>query len=316
MAGIWIIAEKKEQVRELITAGRDLAAKMGSTVTAFFWKGRNAPEDYISCGADEALLLAPAAEGRSLDDFIPVIAAEAENVHPDAILIAATAKGKDMAARLAARLNTGLCSSCTALAYDETIKNIRMERLAYGGAAVQKIICKTRPVIATIPPGTFSAAKADTGGTAALREIDAPPSSPLRIVEKKTRVRETKDITESRVIVAVGRGFDKKEDLDLARLLAESLHGEIGCTRPVSEENHWLPEELCIGLSGVQVKPDFYLGLGVSGQVQHVTGIRQAKIIAAVNKDENAPIFGVADMGIVGNLYEVVPKLIETLKRK
>jgi electron transfer flavoprotein alpha subunit len=97
--------------------------------------------------------------------------------------------------------------------------------------------------------------------------------------------------------------------------LAEAVSGSIGCTRPIAEELHWLPEELCIGLSGIQVKPDLYLGIGVSGQVQHVTGIRNAKVIAAVNKDENAPIFKASDFGIVGDLYDVVPKLISELKK-
>jgi electron transfer flavoprotein alpha subunit len=104
--------------------------------------------------------------------------------------------------------------------------------------------------------------------------------------------------------------------MSLARQLAEALGGEIGCTRPISEENHWLPEELCIGLSGIQVKPDLYVGLGISGQIQHVTGIRNAKVITAVNRDENAPIFGVADFGIIGNLYDAVPKLIEALQKR
>lgn len=97
--------------------------------------------------------------------------------------------------------------------------------------------------------------------------------------------------------------------------LADALGGEIGCTRPIAEEFHWLPEERCIGLSGVQVKPDLYLGIGVSGQVQHVTGFRNAKVIAAVNKDENAPIFKAADLGIVGDLYDIVPKLIAEFKK-
>ncbi|OPY88771.1 MAG: Acryloyl-CoA reductase electron transfer subunit beta [Smithella sp. PtaU1.Bin162] len=315
MSGIWIIAEKKEHALELLTIGRVLAAQMETKLSAFLWKDQNVPEDYIACGADEIMLAAPGSEGQSLDAFIPVIAAEAENNHPDAILFAATARCRDLAARVASRMNTGLCSSCTSVAYDAADRTIKMERLAYGGAAVQKVICKTRPVMVTIPPGTFEQAKAEAGRTGIQRELSTPAPSVLKVIEKKTKVRETKDITESRVIVAVGRGFDKKEDLDLARKLACALGGEIGCTRPISEENHWLPEELCIGLSGVQVKPDFYLGLGVSGQVQHATGIRQAKVVAAVNKDENAPIFSVADFGIVGNLYDVVPKLLEALKR-
>ena len=127
--------------------------------------------------------------------------------------------------------------------------------------------------------------------------------------------REAKDLSESRVVVCVGRGIEKKEDLAMARELAEVLGGAIGCTRPIAEEFHWLPEELCIGLSGAQVKPDLYLGIGVSGQVQHLTGIRSTKVIAAVNKDENAPIFKAADLGIIGDLYEVIPKLISELKK-
>ncbi len=101
----------------------------------------------------------------------------------------------------------------------------------------------------------------------------------------------------------------------MASELATVLGGEIGCTRPLSEEMHWLPEESCIGLSGAQVKPDLYIGVGVSGQIQHVTGIRNARVICAFNKDENAPIFSVADFGIVGDLYDVVPKLIQKLKQ-
>ena len=137
----------------------------------------------------------------------------------------------------------------------------------------------------------------------------------VKVLERKVKTREAKDINEARVVVSVGRGIEKKEDLAIARELADVLGGEIGCTRPISEEMHWLPEELCIGLSGVQIKPDLYVGLGISGQIQHVTGIRNARVICAINKDENAPIFGVADFGIVGDLYSVVPKLIQELKK-
>jgi len=97
--------------------------------------------------------------------------------------------------------------------------------------------------------------------------------------------------------------------------LAAALGGELGCTRPISEELHWLPDNLCIGLSGVQVKPELYIGLGVSGQIQHLTGLRGARMICAVNRDPNAPVFAAADLGIVGDLYEVTPQLIEELKK-
>jgi electron transfer flavoprotein alpha subunit len=180
---------------------------------------------------------------------------------------------------------------------------------------VQKAACSARPAMATIPPRTYDAAMPKTGRQGNIRELPSPSSSAIKVIERKVKAREAKDISEARVVVCVGRGMEKEEDLTIARQLAEAVSGSIGCTRPIAEELHWLPEEICIGLSGIQVKPDLYLGIGVSGQVQHVTGIRNAKVIAAVNKDENAPIFKASDFGIVGDLYDVVPKLISELKK-
>jgi electron transfer flavoprotein alpha subunit len=315
MAGIWIFAENREQTLELLNVGRRLATKMGTTLSALLAGNRDAAPDYIVHGADEVLLLPPLAADQSHEAYLPMIVDEARKADLDVFLCAATVRGKELAARIATRLETGLCSGCIALDYDENGRILQMQRLAYGGAALQKVTCLRRPVMATIPPRTFEPSTADAGREDHIRELPAPPPSSVKVLERKVRTRETRDITEAKVVIAVGRGFEKSEDLALARQLAEALGGEIGCTRPISEENHWLPEELCIGLSGVQVKPDLYLGLGVSGQIQHVTGIRNAKVIAAVNKDENAPIFGVADFGIVGDLYDAAPKLIQELKR-
>ncbi|HVO67435.1 MAG TPA: electron transfer flavoprotein subunit alpha/FixB family protein [Syntrophales bacterium] len=315
MAGVWIISENREQALELLHIGRELAMKTGTGVSLFLSQDSEQARCYIEHGADEILILPPLAGDQSMDAYIPTIIEEAKKNNPDLILIPATARGKDIAARIASRLDTGLCSSCMSITFDEASNTLVMERLAYGGAAVQKVICTTRPVMATIPPRTYEPAVEEKGRQGQIRELPAPLSSPVKVLEKKVKERAAKDITEARVIVCVGRGIDKKEDLSLAVQLAEVLGGEIACTRPIAEEYHWLPEELCIGLSGVQVKPDLYLGIGVSGQVQHITGIRSAKVIAAVNKDENAPIFKSADSGIVGNLYDVVPKLIAELKK-
>jgi electron transfer flavoprotein alpha subunit len=315
MAGVWIISENRERALELLNIGRQLAAKMGTRVSALLYQDREEVQDCISHGADEVMLLPPLSSDQSPDIYIPVIIEEAKKGDPDLILLPATARGKDMAARIAARLDVGLCSSCISLDFDEGSKTLVMERLAYGGAAVQKVICTTRPVMATIVPRTYEPAAAEEGRQGQVRELTAPPPSVVKVIDKKVKEREVKDIAEARVIVCIGRGIEKKEDLALARQLADILDGEIACTRPIAEEYHWLPEELCIGLSGVQVKPDIYLGIGVSGQVQHVTGIRNAKVIAAVNKDDNAPIFKVADFGMIGDLYDVVPKLVNELKK-
>jgi len=315
MAGIWIVAETREQALELLGAGSLLAPDMGATLTAVVSKGSASPEECISRGADEVLMLAELAPGEPFGAHLPVIEKEARAASPDVILFSATARGKETAARLAARRGAGLCSACTAISFDKASNAVVMERIAYGGAATQKLASSARPVLITVPPRSFEPAGALDGRQGKTRELPAPPPSAVKIGERKPKEKVAKDITEARVIVCAGRGFDKKEDLALARQLADALGGELGATRPLTEEVHWLPEDLCIGLSGIQVKPELYVGLGVSGQVQHMTGVRGAKIVCAVNRDENAPIFALSDFGIVGNLYEVVPKIIEELKK-
>jgi len=315
MAGIWIVAETREQALELLGAGSLLAPDMGATLTAVVSKGSASPEECISRGADEVLMLAELAPGEPFGAHLPVIEKEARAASPDVILFSATARGKETAARLAARRGAGLCSACTAISFDKASNAVVMERIAYGGAATQKLASSARPVLITVPPRSFEPAGALDGRQGKTRELPAPPPSAVKIVERKPKEKVAKDITEARVIVCAGRGFDKKEDLALARQLADALGGELGATRPLTEEVHWLPEDLCIGLSGIQVKPELYVGLGVSGQVQHMTGVRGAKVVCAVNRDENAPIFALSDFGIVGNLYEVVPKIIEELKK-
>ena len=315
MAGVWIFAENLQQTAELLSIGSDLASKLVTTTSAFLIGNTDSADDCIAFGADEIMVLPALAGDQPLDAYIPVIVAEAQTADPDVFLIAATVRGKDIAARLAARLKTGLCSDCIGVTFDEGNNVLEMDRLAYGGAAIQKVACMTRPVMATIPPGTYKPAPQQSGRQGTIRELQAPQPSPSTVLERRPKETQVKDITESRIVVCAGRGIEKKEDLSLVQELATALGGEIGCTRPISEEAHWLPEELCIGLSGISVKPDLYIGLGVSGQVQHVTGIRDAKVICAVNKDENAPLFGAADYGIVGDLYDVVPKLIEAVKK-
>ena len=315
MSGVWIISENRGQSLELLNIGRQLSTKMGMRVAALLYQDREHVEDCINHGADEVMLLPPLSSEQPPESYIPVIIEEARKGEPDLILLPATPRGKNMAALIAARLNVGLVSSCTEIDFDEGNKTLVMERLAYGGAAVQKVICTASPAMATIPPRTYEAAMPETGRQGHVRELPSPSLSAIKVIERKVKEREAKNITEARVVVCIGRGIEKEEDLAIARQLAEVLGGAIGCTRPIAEEFHWLPEDLCIGLSGVEVKPDLYIGIGVSGQVQHVTGIRNATVIAAVNKDDNAPIFKAADFGIVGDLYDVMPKLIAELKK-
>ncbi len=313
MAGVWILAESREQTLELLSAGIDLAAQLGAKVAAFATDSQLA-EEYIRHGCDEVLLLPPLAENQPLESYVPVIVEEALLTGPEIILAGASQRGREMAARIAASLNTGLCSGCTGLRLDPEKKQLVMERMLFGGAAVQTVVCPARPQMATIPPRTFEQAQLAQGHEGQVRQLPAAPPSRVTVVERTPRASEAVDITEAKVVVCVGRGLEKKEDISLARELAGVLGGEVGCSRPVAEDLRWLPEELYLGISGKKVKPDLYIGLGVAGQIQHVSGIRDSKVIVGINRDENAPIFEAADYGIVGDLYDVVPKLVKELK--
>jgi len=315
MAGIWVLAENRDQTLELLNVAAGLAKEMSTKVSAFLWTEPGLAEEYITHGADEVLLLPPLTGEQALEAYIPVIVEEARQQDPDIFLVTATSRGKEMAARIAGRLNTGLCSGCISLRLDENGQQLVMERLVFGGAAVQTVTCLTRPQMATIAPRTYAASAPQGERTGQIRELAAPPPGLVRIVERKPKNRESGDIGEAKVLVCVGRGLEKEADMALARDLADVLGGELACTRPIAEEMHWLPEETYIGLSGQKVKPDLYIGVGISGQIQHVTGIRDARVICAINRDENAIIFDISDYGIVGDLHTVLPQLTRELKQ-
>ncbi|MCE5336169.1 MAG: electron transfer flavoprotein subunit alpha/FixB family protein [Desulfobacteraceae bacterium] len=313
MAGIWVFAESREHTRELLGAGRELADRMGTTLGVFA-QGASASKEYIACGADEVFVLPVLGEDEPLEACVPVLADAVSAGDPDVIFIGATARGKTIAARLASRLKTGLCSCCSGFVYDEGDKLLRMERMVYGGAGIQTVVCETRPQMATIAPRTFAPAPEQEGRSGKVSELPVVPESGVKVLDRLPRQRGAVDVTRAKAIVCVGRGVEKAEDITLARDLADVLGAEVACSRPIAEELQWLPEDVYLGISGKRVKPELYVGVGVSGQIQHVTGIRDSRVIFAINRDENAPIFEAADFGIVGDLYQVVPKLIDEFK--
>jgi electron transfer flavoprotein alpha subunit len=229
------------------------------------------------------------------------------------VLIGSTRNGKPLAARLATRLQTGCIPDCNRLSVDERNRLV-CERITYGGNAVAKMTFKTKPQIATIPPRTFEKLHPQERSGQIIK-FDA------KIEEPKTEIIETKPlqvsavrIEDADVIVSCGRGLEKKEDTVLLEELAQILNGQVGNTRPLAEDRKWFTE--WVGLSGHKVKPKLYIACGISGVIQHVAGIRDAKVIVAINKDENAPIFEVADYGVVSDLYQILPALKEALKKQ
>ncbi len=216
MAEIWIFAENREHTLELLNVGRVVAEQLGAKILTFAQSNQLAQE-YINHGSDEILLLPALAEDQPLESYVPVITEEARRENPDVFLVGGTQRGKEIAARIAARLNTGLCSGCTGLRLDGEKKLLVMERMLFGGAAVQTVVCTTRPQMATIPPRAFEPAALVEGKEGKVRELPAVPSTPVTVVKRTPKVRESVDITEAKIIVCVGRGVEKKEDIALAR---------------------------------------------------------------------------------------------------
>jgi electron transfer flavoprotein alpha subunit len=176
-----------------------------------------------------------------------------------------------------------------------------------------EVLNTPKKVISVLPKSFELAAKESRQGEAVVAQLTLKESKG-KIVECKSKQGDTVSLEDAQSLICVGRGFNKKEDLAIADALAKVLKAEIGCTRPLSHDWQWLSEEREVGLSGKKCKPRLYVSLGISGQIQHTVGIRDSKVIAAINKDKTAPIFEFADYGIVGDLYEVVPRLTEKIK--
>jgi electron transfer flavoprotein alpha subunit len=227
---------------------------------------------------------------------------------PAIILVGGTKNGKEVSARLAAKLKRGCLSDVSRLSSDGRV--LRGERGEYAGK-VQTRVAAALPCLATVKVGSYAPAAGKGGETTEKQVGDVPLlAKPLSVSRKEAA---TVDLRAAKIIVSAGRGVKKKEDLAMVESLARAIGGTVGCSRPLSSDLGWLPEECHIGLTGLNVKPDLYLALGISGQLQHVAGIKDSKVIAAVNTDKEAPIFQAADYGIVGDLYQVVPALEKAL---
>jgi electron transfer flavoprotein alpha subunit len=226
------------------------------------------------------------------------------------VLVGSTRRGKETAPRLAQRLGAGCVTDVNGLTAEDG--DLVAARYAFGGATVARERVTTPVKVFAVMPKTFSAEGASAGaGTVQTPSLNV--SSKVKVVDRRAKEGDHVNLDAAPLIVGVGRGFNAREDLALGDQLAAALGAVVGCTKSLADFE-WLDEDRIIGLSGAKTAPDLYLGVGVSGQIQHTVGVAGAKLIAAVNKDKEAPIFAMADYGLVGDLYEVVPALIERLK--
>jgi electron transfer flavoprotein alpha subunit len=314
MSGILVYSENKSTLLGLLTRGRELAADMGQPLAVALLGAESAAwaDECFAHGAALAYVGDdPALEVFQARTYAAALAQILAQAESDIILTGATRRGRELAPRLAQKLAAGCVTDAVNLYLQDG--RLVIERRALGGNTVAaNVISSPQQVIAVMP----KLYEAQPGGDAAGEVVQValtlePPAT--RLVERRPKEGGAANVEEAEVLICVGRGLSEKGDLALINELAEKLGGVVGCTRPLSHEYFWMSEDLMVGLSGKIASPRLYLGIGLSGQIQHTVGIMDSKVIVAINSDKNALIFKTADYGIVGDFKEVVPKLIEQL---
>ncbi len=325
---IWGECEEKDKrivpkkvVRELIAQGRKLADKLNQNLTVVvLGDGKlTGLEALITYGADSVMRCQHKLLGSyTTDSFTNVISAIISKEKPSVFLFGATPHGRELAPRVAARLHLGLTADCTGLEINDNGELIQT-RPAFGGNIMASIISPyTRPQMATVRPNVFSFVNPDNsrrGEIVDFKVVLSPAAIRTKVVAIE-RLRDEREVSieDADIIVSAGRGCQKKENLKLIQELADALGGVTAGSRAIVELD-WIPHTKQVGQSGLTVGPQLYIAIGISGAIQHLVGMSSAKTIIAINKDQDAPIFKVADLGIVGNAMEILPVLIRELKK-
>lgn len=268
-------------------------------------------------GADQVYLVeAPQLNLYLTESYAIALTDIIKMMKPEIGLIGATSIGRDLAPRVAARLETGLTADCTSLEIESETGKLQMTRPAFGGNIMATIICPDHyPQMSTVRPGVMSALEKDTERVGELIEVKSDLSSisdKVKILEVVKAVQSKKKIEEANILISAGRGIGSKENLVLLESFAEAIGGLVSGSRAVVDQG-WIDHGNQVGQTGKTVRPDVYFACGISGAIQHVTGMEDSGLIIAINKDPEAPIFKVADVGIVGDVTKVIPQLTEAL---
>ena len=304
---------------EMLTPAKEIAAaKNLKTVAVLIGSGLDdAAKAAGNYGADAVITVDDNAyKAYASDEYAAVLAALAEKYQPEAIFIGATPNGKDLAPRVAAKLGAGCASDVTAMKLNNEGK-IAFTCPVFGGTILAENVVESCPVMATVRGGAFKKAEPEERSVEVVCEAEISPEAEdikTKIVDAVKEISEAVNLEDADVIVAGGRGMGSAENFALVKELADLLGGVVGATRaPI--ESGWISRAHQIGQSGKIVAPKLYIACGISGATQHVTGMVGSDYIVAINKDEDAPIFDVANVGIVGNVMQVIPEMIEEIKK-
>ncbi|MET3618292.1 electron transfer flavoprotein alpha subunit [Peptoniphilus olsenii] len=307
---------------ELLGKARELADDLGQDVVALV-VGESVKEHadtLIKHGADKVIVVEdPMLKEYVTEPYAKAVTAIIKKYEPEIVIYGASSIGRDLAPRLAARIHTGLTADCTKLEIDEQSKLLLMTRPAFGGNLMATIVCEDfRPQMATVRPGVMQALDSDDSrkGEVIEEKVDFTDADMnVKIVNIDKHDSKKKDITEAAILVSGGRGIGGPEGFSPLQELAETLQAEISSSRAAVDAG-WITKDHQVGQTGKTVRPELYFAMGISGAIQHLAGMEESDLIIAVNKDSEAPIFEVADLGIVGDINAIVPKLTEAIKRE
>ena len=336
--GAFVFAQQVDNVLdgvafELLGKGKDLAKDLGTDVTAVLIGSnvKGLADQLAEYGADRVIVVDdPELKDYRTEPYAHALASVINEYKPEIMLVGATAIGRDLGPTVSARVKTGLTADCTSLEIgnfplvaapgkeaEQKHNQLLMTRPAFGGNTIATIACPdNRPQMATVRPGVMQKIAPIAGAKANVVEFNpgfTPNNRYVEILNIVKAVKNTANIMEAKILVSGGRGVGSKENFKLLEDLAEVLGGTVSCSRAVVE-NGWLPVDLQVGQTGKTVRPQIYFAIGISGAIQHVAGMEDSDLIIAINKDEDAPIFDVADYGLVGDLNKIVPALTAALK--
>jgi electron transfer flavoprotein alpha subunit len=325
--GVWVFAETQggaiaPVALELLHKAGELAAELKEPVSAVLIGSgvTGLAKECAGHGASKVYVVDDAAlENNLIEPLTRVLADIIVKNKPAILLAGATVLGRTLMPAVAAVLETGLTADCTALAIDQKTKLLKQTRPTFGGNLMATIVCpKRRPQMATVRPHVFKKGETDSSKVAETIAPSVDPAlfaSKINLVAKHTEIEADEKLEDAEVIVAGGRGMGKPENLQVLNDLAKLFHGTVAASRPLVDEG-WLPYVRQVGQTGKTVCPKLYFACGISGAIQHAAGMSTSEVIVAVNRDADAPIFELADYGIVGDVGEVLPALVERLKKE
>ena len=335
--GVYVFAQQVDNelssiAFELLGKAKELAAPLNTEVTAVLIGSdvKGLVDQLAEYGADKVIVVDdPELKEYRTEPYAHALSSVINEYKPEIVLVGATAIGRDLGPRVSARVATGLTADCTVLeigdfplnaipGQEQKHNQLLMTRPAFGGNTIATIACPdNRPQMATVRPGVMQKIDPIAGAKAEVIEYNpgfTPDNKYVEILDIVKELSDTVDIMDAKILVSGGRGVGSAENFKMLQDLADVIGGTVSCSRAVVD-NGWLPKELQVGQTGKTVRPNVYFAIGISGAIQHTAGMEESDIIIAINKDDSAPIFDVADYGIVGDLNKIVPKLTEELKK-